>query len=172
MSSIDLAILGMVLEKPQSAYDVQKDIEYHHFSRWTKISTPSIYKNMLRLCDKGYLQSKRIKGNKLSEKAVYSVTEEGKKYFAELMTEYASKPVPILFDFNVVITNLNKLDEKEADILLNSLRDNIMSSLLQTESYAEQYSDIPLAGRAIFHQQIGVYKSLLEWLDSFKKALR
>lgn len=42
MSSIDLVILGIVLEKPQSAYDIQKDVEYHHFSRWTKISVPSI----------------------------------------------------------------------------------------------------------------------------------
>lgn len=31
MSSIDLVILGIVLEKPQSAYDIQKDVEYHHF---------------------------------------------------------------------------------------------------------------------------------------------
>ena len=38
MSSIDLVILGIVLEKPQSAYDIQKDVDYHHFSRWTKIS--------------------------------------------------------------------------------------------------------------------------------------
>ena len=27
MSSIDLVILGIVLEKPQSAYDIQKDTE-------------------------------------------------------------------------------------------------------------------------------------------------
>lgn len=33
MSSIDLVILGIVLEKPQSAYDIQKDVEYHHLSR-------------------------------------------------------------------------------------------------------------------------------------------
>ena len=40
MSSIDLVILGIVMEKPQSAYDIQKDVEYHHLSRWTKISVP------------------------------------------------------------------------------------------------------------------------------------
>ena len=54
MSSIDLVILGIVLEKPQSAYDIQKDIEYHNFSRWTKISIPSIYKKVLQLKEKGY----------------------------------------------------------------------------------------------------------------------
>ena len=49
MSSIDLVILGIVLEKPQSAYDIQKDVDYHHFSRWTKISVPSIYRKVIQL---------------------------------------------------------------------------------------------------------------------------
>ena len=57
MSSIDLVILGIVLEKPQSAYDIQKDVEYHHFPRWTKISVPSIYRKVLQLSEKGYLHS-------------------------------------------------------------------------------------------------------------------
>ena len=61
MSSIDLVILGIVLEKPQSAYDIQKDVEYHHFSRWTKISVPSIYRKVLQMSEKGYLQSDIVK---------------------------------------------------------------------------------------------------------------
>ena len=52
VSSIDLVILGIVLEKPQSAYDIQKDVEYHHLSRWTKISVPSIYRKVLQLSEK------------------------------------------------------------------------------------------------------------------------
>ena len=69
MSSIDLVILGIVLEKPQSAYDIQKDVEYHHLSRWTKISVPSIYRKVLQLSDKGYLQSDIVKGDKFADKA-------------------------------------------------------------------------------------------------------
>ena len=67
MSSIDLVILGIVLEKPQSAYDIQKDVEYHHFSRWTKISVPSIYRKVLQLSEKGYLQSDIVKGDKFAD---------------------------------------------------------------------------------------------------------
>ena len=54
MSSIDLVVLGIVLEKPQSAYDIQKDVEYHNLSKWTKISVPSIYRKVLQLKEKGY----------------------------------------------------------------------------------------------------------------------
>lgn len=103
MSSIDLVILGIVLEKPQSAYDIQKDVEYHHFSRWTKISVPSIYRKVLQLSEKGYLQSDIVKGDKFADKAIYSITDQGRAYFKELMASCAAGPVPLLFDFNVVI---------------------------------------------------------------------
>ena len=108
MSSIDLVILGIVLEKPQSAYDIQKDVEYHHFSRWTKISVPSIYRKVLQLSEKGYLQSDIVKGDKFADKAIYSITDQGRAYFKELMASYVAGPVPLLFDFNVVITNLKR----------------------------------------------------------------
>ena len=81
MSSIDLVVLGIVLEKPQSAYDIQKDVEYHNLSKWTKISVPSIYRKVLQLKEKGYLESDIVKGDKFADKAIYSITEKGKEYF-------------------------------------------------------------------------------------------
>ena len=70
MSSIDLVVLGIVLEKPQSAYDIQKDVEYHNLSKWTKISVPSIYRKVLQLKEKGYLESDIVKGDKFADKVV------------------------------------------------------------------------------------------------------
>ena len=134
MSSIDLVILGIVLEKPQSAYDIQKDVEYHHFSRWTKISVPSIYRKVLQLSEKGYLQSDIVKGDKFADKATYSSSRQGIAYFKELMASCAAGPVPLLFDFNVVITNLNKMDKAEALELVSALRRSIQSSAESNEA--------------------------------------
>ena len=172
MSSIDLVILGIVLEKPQSAYDIQKDVEYHHLSRWTKISVPSIYRKVLQLNEKGYLRSDIVKGDKFADKAVYSITNEGKKYFKQLMTAYTNQAVPLLFDFNVVIANLNKVDKDEALKLVSELRENIKSSVRSNEAYAIEYADIPLVGRTIFEQQKLLYNSLLEWLDDFESQFK
>ena len=147
MSSIDLVILGIVLEKPQSAYDIQKDVEYHHFPRWTKISVPSIYRKVLQLSEKGYLHSNIVKGDKFADKAIYSITDQGRAYFKELMAACAAGPVPLLFDFNVVITNLNKMDKAEALELVSTLRRSIQSSVEANEGYAREFADIPLVGR-------------------------
>lgn len=168
MSSIDLVILGIVLEKPQSAYNIQKDVEYHHFPRWTKVSAPSIYRKVLQLAEKGYLQSDIIKGDRFADKAVYSITDKGRNYFNELMEVFASQPVPLQFDFNVVITNLSKLEQHKAQKLISLLRSSISTSLENVNEYASEYADIPIGGQSIFYQQQLLYQSLLKWLDDFE----
>lgn len=167
MSSIDLVILGMVLEKPQSAYEIQKDVAYHHFSRWTRISVPSVYKKVVQLREQGYLASSTVRGGRSAEKTVYSITDAGKARFEALMEDIAGQNVPLVFDFNVVIANLNKVDKPHALALAAKLRASIAASAQANEAYARQYADIPLAGRTIFDQQRLLYQSLLTWLDEF-----
>lgn len=169
MSTIDLVILGIVAEKPQSAYDIQKDIEYHHLSRWTKISIPSIYRKVLQLSEKGYLRSDIVKGDRFADKAVYFITDEGKDYFNSLMQYYATQTVPLLFDFNVVIANLNKLNQDAALDLISKLKESITVSVDTNEEYLTEYSNIPLVGKTIIEQQGLLYKTLLEWLDTFRE---
>lgn len=171
MSSIDLVVLGIVLEKPQSAYDIQKDVEYHNLSKWTKISISSIYRKVLQLKDKGYLESDIVKGAKSADKAIYSITEKGKEYFDTLMCSLASQRITLFCDFNVVIANLNKVSASDAVKLISKLRESIKISAKANENYAIQYADIPLAGRTIFDQQKLLYHSLLEWLDHFEAQI-
>lgn len=172
MSSIDLVILGMVLERPQSAYDIQKDVEYHHFSRWTKISVPSIYRKVIQLHEKGYLQRDIVKGERFADKAVYSITDKGRAYFEQLMNQCANEPVSLLLDFNIVITNLNKMERETALKFIEQLRNTIASSAETNERYAVEYQEIPLVGRTIFEQQRLVYHALLEWLNTFERQFR
>ena len=167
MSSIDLIILGMVLERPQSAYEIEKDVEYHHLSRWTRISVPSIYKKVLQLTEKGYLKSEAAGSGKLPGKAVYSVTPRGREYFLQLMDSLAGRPVLLPLDFNVLITNLNKLERPKALRLVEVLRAGITAAAAENKKYAQQYADIPLVGRTVFLQQGLLYRALLEWLETF-----
>ena len=104
----------------------------------------------------------------VADKAIYSITDQGRAYFKELMASCAAGPVPLLFDFNVVITNLNKMDKADALELVSALRRSIQSSAESNEGYAREFADIPLVGRTIFEQQQLLYRALLEWLDHFE----
>ncbi|MDY3282533.1 PadR family transcriptional regulator [Dysosmobacter sp.] len=171
MASIDLVILGMVLERPRSAYDLQKDVEYHHFSRWTRISVPSVYRKVLELKDRGYLQSSTVKGDRFADKTVYSVTEAGREYFHQEMAACAGRGAPLLLECNVMVTNLNKVGREEGLALLGTLRKRICAGAEENERWAAEFADIPLVGRTIFDQQRLVYEALVKWLDGLEAAL-
>lgn len=169
MSSIDLAILGLVMEKPKSAYDIKCDVETENYSQWTQISIPSIYKKVLSLKEKGYLKSSTVKGERSADKAIYSITPKGREYFAQLMNSYSGKLIPLLFDFNVVISNLNKVDKQDGLRIINRLRGSIANSAWENEENSEIYVDVPLVSKTIFDQQRLIYKALSEWINEFEK---
>ena len=71
MATIDLIVLGMLKTSALSAYDIQKLVEYRNISKWVKISTPSIYKKVLQLEEKGLIKGTTIKEGKMPEKIIY-----------------------------------------------------------------------------------------------------
>lgn len=167
--TIDLIILGMLIEKPQSAYEIQKDIEYHHFDRWSRISVPSIYKKVIQLEAKGLLKSTVVQGSKLSNKAVYHITEAGIEHFHKLMTELSLTEPLILFDFNILIANITKLPVAQGLKLILNLKEKVSDALQSYKNWEEEFRDIPFNGRAIISQQVSVYLTLIEWLDNFEQ---
>lgn len=169
MQTIDLIILGMLIEKPQSAYDIQKDIEHHNLDRWSKISIPSIYKKVIQLEQKGYLNSEVINSGRLNNKAVYSITENGKNYFQTLMTDLSTTNPLVIFDFNIVIANITKLSLQQGQEILSNLKTAVSNALSSTEKWEKEFSDMPFNGKAIIEQQISVYRLLLDWLNKFEE---
>ena len=105
MATIDLIVLGMLKKEELSAYDIQKLVEYRNISKWVKVSTPSIYKKVLQLEQKGLVSSRTEKEGNMPEKAVYSLTENGETEFEKLMHELSKKPIHMFLDFNAVIEN-------------------------------------------------------------------
>ena len=80
-------------------------------------------------------------------------------------------PVPLLFDFNVVITNLNKMDKTEALELVSALRRSIQSSAESNEGHARELQTFLGWENDLMQQQL-LYRALLEWLDHLKAVLK
>lgn len=174
MATIDLIVLGMLKRESLSAYDIQKLVEYRNISKWVKISTPSIYKKVIQLEEKGLISSHTEKDGKMPEKAVYSLTNAGKEEFERLMLEISCKPINIFLDFNAVIVNLESMSEECQKECLN----NIESSIRVLKTYLEENialkenaPDIPVTGMAVLHQQVLLTQAIEEWITTVKKKL-
>lgn len=174
MATIDLIVLGMLKKESLSAYDIQKLVEYRNISKWVKISTPSIYKKVIQLEEKGLISSHTEKDGKMPEKAVYSLTDAGKQEFEKLMLEISCKPINIFLDFNAVIVNLESMSKESQKECL----DNIGSSMKVLKAYLEENIalkenalDIPVTGMAVLRQQFLLAQIIEEWIVTLKKEL-
>lgn len=173
MATIDLIVLGMLKDQALSAYDIQKLVEYRNIFKWVKISTPSIYKKVIQLEEKGYITGNTVKEGKMPEKAIYTLTDQGKREFESLMLEIAAQPIRIFLDFNAVIVNLDKLDANCRAQCLQSIE----SSVAELKQYLEEnlklkegIPDIPETGLAVLHQQYILVQAIETWLASLKPA--
>lgn len=174
MATIDLIVLGMLKKESLSAYDIQKLVEYRNISKWVKISTPSIYKKVIQLEEKGLISSRTEKEGKMPEKAVYSLTDAGKEEFEKLMIEISCKPINIFLDFNAVIVNLESMSKESQKECL----DNIESRMKVLKTYLEENialkenaPDIPITGMAVLRQQLLLAQTIEEWIVMLKKEL-
>lgn len=174
MAAIDLIVLGMLKKESLSAYDIQKLVEYRNISKWVKISTPSIYKKVLQLEEKGLITSRTERVGKMPEKAVYSLTDAGNEEFEKLMFEISCKPINIFLDFNAVIVNLESMTKGQQRKCLDNIENNInvlKSYLEENIDLKENVSDIPATGMAVLHQQFRLAQAIGEWIEVLKKEL-
>ena len=172
MATIDLIVLGILKKESMSAYDIQKLVEYRNISKWVKISTPSIYKKVIQLEEKGYITSTQVKEGKMPEKAVYTLTDSGKSQFEKLMIEISLKPIHIFLDFNAVIVNLDGLSRENQKVCLANIENNIKtlkSYLEENESLKKNAPEIPETGMAVLEQQLILIQAIETWIASMKE---
>lgn len=175
MATIDLIVLGILKKESLSAYDIQKLVEYRNISKWVKISTPSIYKKVIQLEEKGYIKGTVVKEGKMAEKAVYSLTDAGEKEFESLMMEIASKPIQIFLDFNAVIVNLASLSPENQTACLTNIEKNVKTLKAYLEeniSSKENNPEIPETGMAVLQQQFVLAQAIETWIASLKESFK
>ena len=172
MATIDLIVLGMLKKQLLSAYDIQKLVEYRNISKWVKISTPSIYKKVIQLEEKGLLQSVLVRENNMPEKAVYSLTDSGEQEFERLMRELSAQPIRMFLDFNAVIVNLDSVPLEMQKTCIDSIEKNVQDLKTYLEENLrekENAPEVPEIGMAVLRQQFVLAETIGIWIEELKK---
>jgi len=167
MSSINLFLLGLVKKKPISAYDLAKFIDENQLNQMIKISDPAVYKNLIKLKQKGLLRSKSTQTENMPEKTVYSITKKGEDNLNDLVTKYARQDFDIHFDFNSFIINLDFLSKEDAVKKLHDFKNVLLEKKKKYECFSKEFSTIPFVGKGIVKQFYKINDTLIDWLEEF-----
>lgn len=174
MTTIDLIVLGIIKQKPLSAYDIQKEVEYRHISKWVKISTPSVYKKVLQLEEKGYIKGTPTKESNMAEKLVYSLTSSGEKVFEDLMLGISTQPINIFLDLNSVIVNLKSISKEKQNICLNNIEESIKKmkqNLIDNMNAKDNNESVSEMGKTVLHQQFILVEAIEKWIKEIREDM-
>jgi DNA-binding PadR family transcriptional regulator len=83
---IELAILGLLKERPMHGYQLQRELSEQLGGLW-RVSYGSLYPSLRRLERDGAISSQAGAGTGARRKTVYTITEEGERLFLELLQE-------------------------------------------------------------------------------------
>ncbi len=166
MSAANLIILGLLLNKPMSAYEIAQIIETQVIGMLIKISSPTVYKNIKILHKEGCLTAEVVKEGEMPEKKVYTVTEEGKAYFFKLMEYYSLHFQRPVYEFNALLMNIDKVDKETGLKMLENIKEHFCRAktwIVQHEQEADK--KMFFAGRAIVKQYRMLFTTLVDWIE-------
>jgi len=166
-SAVNLWIMGLLVDHPMSAYNIARIVETDIIARHLKVSVPAVYKNIKELQRSGYLEVERTRTGEMPEKKVYSVTENGKTYFLNLMDYYSNNLLDYYFEFNTFLANLDKVDKESGLKMLENLRDRFygMKTWIVAHEQEARARNVYFAGRAIIKQYRMIIYTLIAWIE-------
>ena len=93
MTNSELAILGLVVERPRHGYEIEQVIEDRNMRNWTEIGFSSIYYLLKKLERSGWVSSElQARGSGGPQRRVYSATRLGRAAWRDESLEALARP--------------------------------------------------------------------------------
>ncbi len=168
MSSANLIILGLIMDKPMSAYEIAQIIENQVIGRLVRISSPTVYKNIKLLYKEGFLTMEIVQESEMPPKKVYTVAADGREHFQQLMEYYSQRFEPPTYEYNAFLFNIDKVDKQTGLQLLENLRQHFLQAQQWISAHhrdVEEAGDVFFAGRAIVNQYNMHMTTFVEWIN-------
>ncbi len=166
MSTIDLLILGILLQGAKNAYEVVRFIREREIHRIMKISEPAVFKSCRRLAEGGYLDGETVREAGVPDKVVYRVNSKGQERFHELMVHFAQEFKPFYLDFNTVLWNIETMERSEGRKLLLTLQEQLHQAKTWVVRHEQEVrAHLPFGPRQIVKQYTMTITALAEWID-------
>lgn len=174
MKNADLAILGLIVEKPRYGYEIEQVIEERNMRDWTEIGFSSIYHILGRLEKNNYLAARlEASEGRGPARKVYEVTEDGLSAWHQSTLEALSTPVKCDQSFYLGMVGLTAVPREEALQALENYRQKLQERRDQVDGRRQEVGegDAFFIVDAMFDYGLHQIDAEIEWIEVFKERL-
>jgi DNA-binding PadR family transcriptional regulator len=171
---VQFYILGLLLRYgPQHGYHLKQIVE-EQISDFAKIKLPTIYYHLEKLEENRHVTASFDKDGNRPEKTVYSITDEGTKYFYVLLKKMQAEELHLELPFDGVLFFRERISNEEFSGMLKNAIQVVEIKLNQVLAHRDitlrVIPDIAKANtQAIFNHHIYHLRAELEWLKEQEK---
>jgi len=163
-----LILLGLLMSQSQHGYQINEFIE-RNLSAITDMKKPTAYATLDKLSQKGYIDIQlEQEGNRPTRK-VYSINENGKQYFYQLLLKNLSSPESMNYQGDIGLMFMDFLPIEESLPALQerlSKNKDLLEIIKQTPSHGEE-SGVNLA----IEHKIAMLEAEVSFLEKSIKKL-
>ena len=173
MTNAELAILGLVIEKPRHGYEIEQVIEARGMRDWTEVGFSSIYYLLKKLEDKGHIQSEvqRPEGRGPARK-VYAVTEAGWQAWYQASLEAFRQPAPPTSSFLLGLSGFPALKPEDARAALLDYLALLKDREANVIRRQKDQQPLPPHVDAMFDYSLVLVQAEIAWLEGFIRQLK
>jgi DNA-binding PadR family transcriptional regulator len=165
----ELAILGLIAEKPVHGYEVEQIVEQRGMRQWTDIGFSSIYHILNKLEKNGLLRDEIQAAGARPARRIFHLTSLGKDVLLNEIHRRLSSPRVHSSDMDLVLANWMLFPQ---DVIITGLREQRQYLAQRLEQVRAQWendlreSNFPLPINELFDHTCHALKTEIEWLDA------
>lgn len=165
LTSSELTVLGLVIERPMHGYDLEQVIEQRGIRQWTDIGFSTIYYLLAKLEKRGLVQVAQAPGGAKSRR-VFHATAEGRNAATRNVLAFIAESRPIPHPLLVGVANMPLLTEREYAEALRARLTQVDARIAAVERAEQSQAPLPLAAREVFSYSLNLLKAERSWLAS------
>ena len=169
-SSIEIMILGALIERPMSAYEMDRVLEERNVRRWIRISSPSVYRNVIRLCEQGVHRGHRRQGRRDARRRRCTRSRtRGASGSQRSWTRRRRCPRASISASSPFLANISLVDEQTGRALIDELIETHLSTADRVDAMIPSYER--LEASSTMELCAATYRLVAEHLEHFKEEL-
>ncbi|ASO22068.1 DNA-binding PadR family transcriptional regulator [Actinoalloteichus hoggarensis] len=165
LTASELTVLGLIIERPQHGYDLERVIEQRGIRQWTDIGFSSIYYLLAKLERRGLLHVPEAPAAAKSRR-VFHATAEGRAAAARTALALVTDLRPVAHPFLVGAANLPLLTEHEYAEALRTRLAQVEERIAAVRQAEQATVPLPSPAGEVFSYSLSLLQAERSWLAS------